>query len=228
MGKNNDNEEAKVAAPRPFWHTTPLHYVPHLLMTGTLFSQDRLNAQGLPILPRPTAARRDRKLKVSDYVHLSLEPKTPLLIHKRGRGYPHVLLEFDSALADLPGAAFLAYNTKAWRHREDFAPITGPEAKTAFLNARRGGRRYPSAELLIAGELPLSPHGLALHTASEAETEWLWGMIAAFNLSAPLPIRFTADLFPPGPDADLTPFHRYLWESEAAGRLLPPPDLPFD
>ena len=59
-------------APDRFYHTTPLHYAPYLLATGTIYSQAELKRLGLPIRPRPTAARRDRKLKLDRYVHLSL------------------------------------------------------------------------------------------------------------------------------------------------------------
>ena len=100
-----------INGPPRFWHTTPLHYVPHLLQSGGLLSKARLAATGLPIRPRPTALRRDRKLGLADFVHLSLAPRTPLLADKRARGYPHVLLEFEAAVADLPGAAYLPFNT---------------------------------------------------------------------------------------------------------------------
>ena len=213
--------------PRSFWHTTPLHYVPYLLLSGGLLSKARLLSAGLPVRPRPTALRRDTKLGLADFVHLSLAPRTPLLADKRARGYVHVLLEFGGEVAVLPGAAFLAFNAKAWRHREAFVPITAPEEKAAFLEAWRGGR-YPSAELLVPGALPLAPHVRALHMATEAEAAWLRGFLEAVPLSGVPALRTSPDLFPHGAALDLSPLDPYRDACAQAGAVLPPPDLPFD
>ena len=119
------------------WHTLPLHYVPYLLHTGALYAQTRLAALSLPIVPRPTATRRDRKLGLDNFVHFSLAAHTPLLRDKHRRGYPHILLRFDAQIADVPGAGFVCYNAKAWRHRDAFIPITNPDEKAAFLRERQ-------------------------------------------------------------------------------------------
>lgn len=212
--------------PAAFWHTVPLHYLPPLLATGALWSKAALAAQGSPIRPRPSAVRRDRKLGLAGFVHLSFAPATPLLADKRRRGFPHALLEFAPAVADLPGAAFLRYNTKAWRHRDDFVPITGGEEKAAFLSAWRAGK-FPSAELLVAQALPLEGHALGLHLATPPEAAWAKSVIDALQLAAP-PVFSSPDLFPPGLPADLTGFEAYADACAAAGVVLPPPDLAFD
>lgn len=213
--------------PALYWHTTPLHYIPHVLATGCLYSQEELRVLKLPIRPRPTAARRDRKLRLSRFVHLSFAPKTPLLADKLARGYPHVLLAFDAALAVSPDSAFVPYNAKSWRHRDDYIPLCDSEAKVALIEAWCKGR-YPSAELLIEGRLPLSPHGVCLHLASSEETVWLQDMMAALGLTMPLPVSISPELFPQGEAPGLLPHRTYAEECRAAGRLLPPPDLPFD
>jgi hypothetical protein len=220
-------QDGSIISPVRYWHTTPLHYIPHLLQSGALLSKARLLAAGSPIRPRPTAVRRDRKLGLADYVHLSLVPRTPLLAHKRAHGFPHLLLEFDAAVADLPGAAYLPFNTKSWRHRDDFVPITAPEAKAAFVAAWRSGK-YPSAELLVPGALPLTPHAWALHAATEPEAEWIHAMAAAVSLTTTLLIRVSPEHFPHSPAPDLGPHHAYLSACALVGRVLPPPDLPFD
>lgn len=222
-----DVSQENDGAPLQPWHVTPLHYAPHLLATGRLYSQDRLKGLNLPVRPRPTAVRRDRKLKLTGFIHLSLSPRTPLLAHKRSLGYPHVLLEFTPETAFLPGAAYLRFNAKAWSHRDDFVPITEAAEKAAFLEAWRSGR-FRSAELLIPDELPLVPFACALHAPSEAEAEWLSGILATLRLPSPLPINCDASLFPAGPEPDLTSYCRYREECQSAGLLLPPPDLPFD
>lgn len=218
------------AGPPALWHAVPLHYAPHLFATGALFSKDRLKAAGLPIQPRPSAWRRDTRLGLSGYVHLSLSPRTPLLADKRRKGYPHVLLAFEAAgVLALPGTALLAYNTKAWRHRDDFAPVTNADEKAALLETWRRGR-HPSLEVLVPGALPLAGNAAALHTASAVEADWLRAFRdeAAFGLAAEPPISVSPGLFPPGPEPDLSAHADYLRACRAAGVLLAPFDLPFD
>jgi hypothetical protein len=215
------------SAPALFWHTAPLHYIPHLLATGCLYSQDELRRRGLPIRPRPTAERRDRKLRLSRFVHLSFAPQTPLLADKRAKGYPHGLLAFDASLAALPEAAFVPYNAKSWRHRDDFVPVCESGAKAALIEAWCGGR-YPSAELLIETSLPFSPYGVSLHLASREEASWLCGLMEDLAMKVPLPVQVSPEIFPEGEMPDLAPHRSYAEECRATGRLLSPPDLPFD
>jgi hypothetical protein len=216
-----------VAENTAFWHTTPLHYAPMALQTGRLYAQDRLAELGLPVRPRRTAARRDRKLGLSGYVHLSFAPNTPLLADKRARGWPHVLIEFSPSVADLPGAALVPYNHKAWRHREDFAPVTDTDGWGALL-AHYAAGRCPSLELVVPGELPLAANAVAVHAATGDEAAWLAGLVPLTGLPGGLPLRVSPALFPTGPAADLAPYTAYADACRAAGRLLPPPDLPFD
>jgi len=220
-----------MSAPEPapsylLWHATPLHYVPYLLATGALLSQARLAAEHLPVRPRPTAAARVRRLGLAGYVHLSLSPRTPLLADKRGRGWPHVLLQFPANLLEFPGVSLLKYNTKAWRHRDDFVPVTNPEGRAALLEEHRAGR-YPSLEVLIPDRLPLSA-ARALHAPGPAELE-LVHSLGEPPLALPLPETCVSpDLFPLGAEADLDATAAYFRACAAAGRVLPPPDLPFD
>ena len=207
--------------PAAYWHATPLHYLPHLVQTGALFAGRELMRRGLPIRPRPTVVRRDRKLGLDAYVHFSLVPVTPLLADKMQKGYPHVLIEFAATVADLPGAGYLLYNPKSWRHRDDFAPRTDPADKARFLVDWQAGK-YPSAELLVPGTVPLAPHAVHLHYASrEALT---WG--AAF--ASDLPASVSPEHFPAPAAFDFAPLHAYARACTDAGFVLPPPDLPFD
>ncbi len=214
-------------APEFFWHTAPLHYIPHILASGCLYSQDELKTRKLPIRPRPTAERRDRKLRLSRFIHLSFAPQTPLLLDKRVKGYPHILLAFDAALAAAPNAAFVRYNAKAWKHRDDFVPIYGSDEKAALIEAWCGGR-YPSAELLIENSLPLGSHGVSLHLASYEEYGWLRALMDALMLTTSLSVGVSPELFPQGQPPDLDLFEKYAAECRAAGEVLPPPNLPFD
>jgi hypothetical protein len=150
-----------------------------------------------------------------------------LLADKLVRGYPHVLVEFAGGVADQPGAAFLRYNARAWRHREDFAPITQPDEKAEFLQAWCVGR-FPSAELLIPDELPLQPFALAIHVATDQEEGWIQRLRAQIPLPIAPPIQRSPDLFPLQTAIDLTDYAAYAAACLAAGRVLPPPDLPFD
>lgn len=219
---------AGTGAPVLLWHVVPLHYAPHLLATGALFSKDRLKSDGLPIRPRPSAWRRDTRLGLARFVHLSLSPRTPLLRDKRCKGYPHVLISFNAAAVfALPGVALLAYNTKAWRHRDDFAPVTETGEKAALLEAWRAGR-YPSLEVLAPGTLPLAANAVALHTASAAEADWLLAFTDVFFWPAVPSLVTSPDRFPLGPEPDLSVHAEYLRACRKAAALLAPPDLPFD
>lgn len=214
--------------PALLWHAVPLHYAAHLLATGALFSKNRLKAAGLPIQPRPSAWRRDIRLGLSGYVHLSLASDTPLLVDKRRKGYPHVLVAFAAEVVfALPGAALLAYNTKAWRHRDDFAPVTDAAAKENLLGAWRAGR-HPSLEVLVPGALPLAGNAVALYAASGIEADWLRGCGETFAWQGEPPLVIRADLFPAGPAPDLSAHENYLRACRDAAALLAPPDLPFD
>ena len=181
----------------------------------------------MPVRPRPTAAPRVRKLGLAGYVHLSFVPTTPLLADKRARGWPHALLEFHGDLLWQPGVALLRYNTKAWRHRDDFAPVTGEAEKRALLAEREAGL-YPSMEVLVPDRLTLTM-ATALHVPGEEEASLLARLAECGVGPAALPeVRVSAAVFPPAGPSGLTAVAAYYAECAAAGRVLPPPDLPFD
>ena len=69
---------------------------------------------------------------------------------------------------------------------------------------------------------------MALHLASDEEAAWLCGLMEALGLTVPLPVTVSAGVFPPCEALDLLAHEHYAEECRAAGRLLPPPDLPFD
>ena len=224
-----------------FWHAIPLHYVPHLLHTGALYAQTRLAANNLPIAPRPTATRRDRKLHLDGFVHFSFAPHSPLLVDKHKKGYPHVLLQFGPPVADLPGAAFVPYNAKAWRHRDAFLPITDANKKADFLRERQQSGRFASAELLIPDALPLAPHLIALHAETAEIAAWVGEIAEAVQLAFMTPVSVSPAHFPQFCAAfDWEPFRAYAhscasWRilvngigKDAAPPFPAPPNLPFD
>lgn len=217
----------KKSLPEQFFHVTPLHYAPFLLATGAIYSQAELRRLQLPIAPRPSAAKRDRKLGLDRYVHLSFTPITPLLRDKWEKGYPHVLLGFEESLAYETGSVFVRYNAKAWRHREDFFPIVSPAEKEVFLHEWQEGK-YPSAELLIPNALPLHPHAQHLYFWTLAEKEWLTHLLNRLNIPLPLDCA----LWESEDSAPLltlpSDFTDYATACQRAGKLLPPPTLPFD
>ena len=209
-----------------YWHTTPLHYVPYLLASRCLFAQAEIKARGLPIAARRTAERRDRKLGLDGFVHLSLSSETPLLRDKLRKGFPHVLLAFEEAVAELPGAGLCRFNAKAWAHRELFTPVTEAGERAELMAAWRSGR-YPSLELLIPKELPLIPHARALHVATETDAAYLRGFQAIPGLLT-ISLQISPERFPVACEYDTTPFALYAAECLTAGTVLPPPDFPFD
>lgn len=213
--------------PEAYYHATPLHYAPHLLRTGILYSQRQIKALGLPVRPRPTAEKRDRKLGLDRFVHLAFEPVTPLLADKLLRRMPHVLVEFAPSVMEREGAALVRYNAKAWRHREDFTPVFDASDKAVVLEGWQTGK-YPSVELLISDRLPLLPEARTVHTATGAEFLWLLRLITGVGLPTIPPVRLSPDRFPALEPPDLGPQEQYAAACLALGELLPPPDLPFD
>ena len=211
------------------YHAAPLHYLPHILGSGALYAKSVLAGQG--IAPRTGAARRDRMLGLADWVHLSLTPHTPLLRDKLQRGYAHGLLVFDrDTVLSLPEVALLPYNTKAWRSRAVFEPVTDPAEKAALLKRHAQTRRYPSLEVLVHYGLSLNQLilvGFAVPSEQEAVTETL----TALNLPALAPLVTDPALFPL-PDAylptTLSAIHDYFAACRNEGALLPPPAIPFD
>ncbi|MBC8137548.1 MAG: hypothetical protein H8F28_16830 [Fibrella sp.] len=211
------------------WHATPLFHIPYLLHTGELLSATQLSRGKHPILPRPSAIRRKTKLGLADFVHLSPMPKTPLLRDKQEKGYGHVLLAFHRTITlALPGTALLRFNTKRWAHRDDFVPVLGEEEKTVLWGAHESGK-YPSLEILVPQKLPLAPYAAGLHVASGEDAFLLETLIATLALSAP-PVSFSPTSFPSADNIpfDVTAVQEYFAACQTAGRVLPPPLLPFD
>ena len=211
------------------YHAAPLHYLPSILRDGALYAQSVLAGRG--IAPRATAARRDRMLGLADYVHLSLNSRTPLLADKLRRGYPHVLFVFEAApVQALPETCLLPFNAKAWRSRAAFAPVTDPLERAALLRRHAGMGRCPSLEVLVKYGLDLT-HAQEIAFLTDAEHSLAADLVAALGLPVTAPLTTHPTLFP---RCDLyAPATReaiadYFACCAAARAVLPPPPLPFD
>lgn len=205
------------------YHAAPLHYLPHILESGALYPQSVLAAWG--IRPRRTAARRDRMLGLADWVHLSLTAETPLLRDKLRRGYPHALLAFDrEAVLGLPGVALLPGNAKAWRSRAALQPVTDAEEKAALWRRHFETGRFPSLEVLVQYGLDLALLEQIAFT-NDTEREKTSDLLASLNLTPPVPLSVRQL---PSSEDDGAATWAYFADCRAAGRLLPPPDIPFD
>jgi hypothetical protein len=215
--------------PEHLYHAAPLHYVPAILESGALLPAADLLARG--IRPRASAARRDRKLGLQVYAHLSPKSWTPLLADKLRKGYPHALFVFDGpGVLALPGAAVVPYNPKSWRHREDFAPVSDPAERALLLKAYQSGK-YPSLEIVMPGPVPLSlATGLAFAEPDERRT--VEDVLSAAGIACGVPMTTDPDRFPPLAQpyraTTLAETAAYFDSCRAAGRLLPTPDIPFD
>jgi len=209
------------------YHAAPLHYLPHILESGALYAKSILAGQG--IKPRRTAVRRDTRLGLTDWVHLSTRPDTPLLKDKLARGYPHIVLEFSrEAVLALPEVALLPYNTKAWQTRAAYAPVTDPAEKSEMLRRHDEDHQFPSLEVLVHYGLDFT-HLTKIRFAADDECQWISTLVAALRLevSAPLAVDLAlAALYVPTETRRLT--REYLAACGVAGRVLPPPDIPFD
>lgn len=211
------------------YHLTPLHYLPHVLRDGALYAKSVLAARG--ILPRPSAARRDRMLGLGDWVHLSLCADTPILRDKLALGYAHALLVFDrSPVLARPDAALLPYNTKAWRTRSACQPVSDPVERAALLRRHEITGRFPSLEVLVHYGLDLTPL-VQIRFATEEERQGVEDLLATLSLPAPAPLVTRPSLLPPGVTYRPTTggaVSDYFGACREAGVLLPPPHIPFD
>lgn len=209
------------------YHAAPLHYLPHILQSGALYAKSILAGQG--IKPRQSAVRRDTMLGLTDWVHLSTRPDTPLLRDKLARGYPHVLLEFDrDAVLALPEVALLPYNTKAWHTRAAYVPVADPAEKAVLLRRHDETHHFPSLEVLVHYGLDFAPLQ-KIRFAADDECLWACDLRAALHLQVSLPLAVDpalAALYAPGETRLLT--RGYFAACCAAGGVLPPPDIAFD
>ena len=209
------------------YHAAPLHYLPHILQSGALYAKSILAGQG--IKPRHSAVRRDSMLGLTDWVHLSTRPDTPLLRDKLARGYPHVLLEFDrDAVLALPEVSLLPYNTKAWHTRSAYVPVTDPADKAEMLRRHDDTHHFPSLEVLVHYGLDFASLQ-KIHFAADDECRWARELILALRLqvsvtSAVDPVL--AALYQPAETRLLT--RDYFEACIAAQCVLPPPDIAFD
>ncbi len=209
------------------YHATPLHYLPHILSGGALYAKSVTAGQG--IRPRASAVRRDTMLGLTDWVHLSLRPDTPLLRDKLARGYPHALLVLDrAAVLALPEVALLPYNTKAWQSKAAYVPITDAAEKMELLRVHGETHRYPSLEVLVHYGLDFA-HLQTILFPNEEERQWFVALMTALDCKLPVVAECAADVFPPYNCGDTRLATRdYFTSCCAAGLLLPPPPIPFD
>lgn len=211
----------------PLYHAAPLHYLPHILQSGALYAKSILAGQG--IKPRQSAVRRDTMLGLTDWVHLSTRPDTPLLRDKLARGYPHVLLEFDrAAVLALPEVALLPYNTKAWHTRSAYVPVIDAAEKAEMLGRHDRAQRFPSLEVLVHYGLDFAPLQ-KIHFAADDECQWTRDLLTVLDSDAPAPLAVDtalAALYQPGETRLLT--QDYFAACIAAKCVLPPPIIAFD
>jgi len=127
--------------------------LPRILDDGALYPKSVLDERG--IAPRSSAQVRDRALGLANYVHLAMKMHTPLLRDKLRKGFAHAVLVMDgSGVFSVPGVGLLTQNTKAWRERAAYDPLTEPSEIAALLKQWQYGRRR-GLEVLV-------PYGLSL------------------------------------------------------------------
>lgn len=210
------------------YHATPLHYLPHILQSGALYAKSVTAGQG--IRPRSGALRRDTMLGLTDWVHLSTRPDTPLLKDKLVRGYPHALFVFDrAAVLSLPEVALLPYNTKAWHSKAAYVPVTDAAEQAEMLRVHDAGQKFPSLEVLVHYGLDFA-HLTQILFPDEEERQWVIALMAALSCEIPAPMEADTSLFPPYHNSGETrpATQVYFACCREAGLLLPPPPIPFD
>lgn len=227
-----DSVEAKIGdgnadfseGPNLLYHAAPLNYLPYILIDNALFSKSVLSERG--ITPRSSAVKRDNILGLGNYIHLAPHFWTPLLADRCRRGFPHAVLVFEgkSVLA-LPGMALLPQNTKAWRAKPLFAPVTDAEGQSSLFHQYALGRRR-GLEVLV-------PYGLSLAALKEIiffQSNFL-DLTDRFIRSRALPVTAPLTLVASLSFDVEEPLGKSITaflESCINGQLPQPPSLPFD
>jgi hypothetical protein len=211
------------------YHAAPLHYVPSIFETGTLFAAGVLAANR--ISPRSTAARRDRMLGLSEYVHFSTTVPFPLLEDKINKGYPHVIFKFPiQPILDLPGTALLPYNTKAWHTKAAYELVTERLDQEHLIKKHLELGRNPSMEVL-------AKYGVTLHLAETAlfqnkiERELIEELLSSIGIVVACELKVDDAAFGCASTVtvcDYTKQMAYFASCREANRILTPPEIPFD
>ncbi len=136
---------------RPVYHAAPLQYLPSILASGELRSKRRVGYS----MARPTARKRDIALGLGDYIHCSFERQSPIVLDKLKKGYPHVVLQFDSARLTDVDCALLPCSTKAWRSKWQCVPVSDPLDMARLMRLYSQCGRFHGMEILVKGALPL-------------------------------------------------------------------------
>jgi len=198
--------------------------LPRILDDGALYPKSVLHERG--IAPRSTAQARDRSLGLENYVHLAMKMHTPLLQDKLTKGFAHAVLVMDgNGVFSVPGVGLLAQNTKAWRERAAYDPLTEPGEMAAILKQWHYGRRR-GLEVLV-------PYGLSLqHLVEIAFFDQEHKNIVSRYISTVHSSENWKLTVEPGAAADeaflSTELVKYMEDCLSAGSALPPPHITFD
>ncbi|HEX5324472.1 MAG TPA: hypothetical protein VFW40_11845, partial [Capsulimonadaceae bacterium] len=181
------------------------------------------------IVPRASARRRDNMLALADYVHFAFKPLTPILADKLNKGYPHAVLVFEGgALAQLPGHALLPYNTKAWRTRAAYVPVTDNSEKARLLRRRDSFGELQSLEFLVKYGVGLEALMTILFMA-RGEMEGIERLCGSLPIKVPAALQVDGDFAVAYAPSTGEKIERYFEACLKAGVLLSPPvDIPFD
>lgn len=178
------------------------------------------------IAPRSTAQARDRSLGLANYVHLAMKMHTPLLQDKLKKGFAHAVLVMDGAgVFSVPGVGLLTQNTKAWRERAAYNPLTEPGEISALLKQWQYGRRR-GLEVLV-------PYGLSLqHVVEIAFFQAEHRDILSRYISTAHSGKSWKLTLESGPTDDAAPLNaelvQYLEDCLSLGSAPQPPHIPFD
>jgi hypothetical protein len=212
---------------RSLYHITPLHYLPTILQDGALYAKSVLAARG--IAPRETASRRDKMLALADYVHFAFEIRTPILADKLNKGYPHAILVFDAiSLVEMPGHALLPFNTKAWRSRSAYAPVTENWEKGRLLHRHDTFRELKSLEFLVKYGVGLEAL-TSVAFVTQHEQDLVQGLCDVLSIVVQAK-KYADNTMAPPEYSPITgdAIEEYFAACRSAGELLKPPAIPFD
>lgn len=127
------------------FHYAPLHYVLFIGRCQTLLSKNELRRLGYNLSHfRRTSRRQDEERGFSDYVHLTLDQRPPILKAKLAAGFPHFEIRVPARLIEQRTMHLCRFNIakcRVLRRGDKPGPIEIPS------NGRYHGRKQlPTAE----------------------------------------------------------------------------------
>ena len=144
-------------------HYSPLHYLPFIARSRSIMCKPSLAAAGFnPSHYRSMSRGQDVARGFGNYLHLTPDPKPPILKDKLKYGFPHVAIAVPVAAVDAAATSLCRFNVAMTRKLKR-------DGKPGYAESDRNGRYYAGHEIPI-GRSPAEKRAmLTLNTKTMIE-----------------------------------------------------------